>query len=216
MGYSILYSKKSRASTAQSPKFSIKKNCFLVVFNKDKKLLQNPLQNPTRCAIILTVLRSTANSRPVGQAVKTLASHAEIMGSIPVRVTNQRSIAIAVLFCFFKKQSHQSSLPAPPSAARGTGIRPLFEKSGAKTLQKGTSICPRAEVIENIGRFSTSGRKSSRKRTRHDIVPPYGIGIRPPIFKVSQGGAGEAFSKADPAYFHPPATPSAAGVRPLF
>ncbi len=34
-----------------------------------------------------------------------------------------------------------------------------------------------------------------------------------PIFKVSQGGMGEAFSKAAPAYFHPPATPSAAGIR---
>ena len=29
--------------------------------------------------------------RPVGQAVKTLASHAENMGSIPVRVTNEKT-----------------------------------------------------------------------------------------------------------------------------
>ena len=182
MGRSILYSKKSRTSTAQSPKFSIEKNCFLVSFNKDKKLLQNPLQNPTRCAIISHVLRSTANSRPVGQAVKTLASHAEIMGSIPVRVTNQRSIAIAVLFCFSKAIAPAFPFPRlhPRQEARGYAGNFFKEKVSrpSKTLLKSAPVCPRIHPI----RFT------------------YPI----PIFKVSQGGAGEAFSKAATAYPHSP------------
>ena len=37
----------------------------------------------------------------VGQAVKTLASHAENMGSIPVRVTKENRTPIGVLFSFF-------------------------------------------------------------------------------------------------------------------
>ena len=41
------------------------------------------------CAII-----SPFDQRPVGQAVKTLASHAGNMGSIPVRVTKKRFIDI--------------------------------------------------------------------------------------------------------------------------
>ena len=37
-------------------------------------------------------------TRPVGQAVKTLASHAENMGSIPVRVTNTKKECISTPF----------------------------------------------------------------------------------------------------------------------
>ena len=38
--------------------------------------------------------------RPVGQAVKTLASHAENMGSIPVRVTNKKQEFVKTSSCF--------------------------------------------------------------------------------------------------------------------
>ena len=40
-------------------------------------------------------------ARPVGQAVKTLASHAENMGSIPVRVTNTQKAGQKSCFFFF-------------------------------------------------------------------------------------------------------------------
>ena len=39
--------------------------------------------------------------RLVGQAVKTLASHAENMGSIPVRVTIKKAQALLVSACAF-------------------------------------------------------------------------------------------------------------------
>ena len=54
--------------------------------------------------------------RPVGQAVKTLASHAGNMGSIPVRVTKKKSTAIAVLFLFvapFRIRSRKAKLSMP-------------------------------------------------------------------------------------------------------
>ena len=50
-----------------------------------KKLFKNPLTNGEKGCII----DKLNTARPVGQAVKTLASHAENMGSIPVRVTNE-------------------------------------------------------------------------------------------------------------------------------
>ena len=63
-------------------------NFFIYVVNFCfQKILQNPLIFLPECGIILTV----SKPRPVGQAVKTLASHAEIMGSIPVRVTKELS-----------------------------------------------------------------------------------------------------------------------------
>ena len=46
-------------------------------------------------------------TRPVGQAVKTLASHAENMGSIPVRVTNKKKQALQSECLFlFVRASH--------------------------------------------------------------------------------------------------------------
>ena len=45
-------------------------------------------------------------TRPVGQAVKTLASHAENMGSIPVRVTKIKSTTKVVLF-ILSTRSHR-------------------------------------------------------------------------------------------------------------
>ena len=51
-----------------------------------KKLFLNHLTNGEKDSIIDKLNKA----RPVGQAVKTLASHAENMGSIPVRVTKKR------------------------------------------------------------------------------------------------------------------------------
>ena len=46
-----------------------------------------------------SIIDKLNKARPVGQAVKTLASHAENMGSIPVRVTNEkRTLFVGVLF----------------------------------------------------------------------------------------------------------------------
>ena len=41
--------------------------------------------------------------RPVGQAAKTLASHAGNMGSIPVRVTKTKTTPKGVVFCFVSR-----------------------------------------------------------------------------------------------------------------
>ena len=61
-----------------------------------KKLFLNHLTNGEKDSIIDKLNKA----RPVGQAVKTLASHAENMGSIPVRVTNDRKQDRSPAFSF--------------------------------------------------------------------------------------------------------------------
>ena len=51
--------------------------------------------------MLFNVILSVMLIWPVGQAVKTLASHAENMGSIPVRVTKKAEhLKGVLLFCF--------------------------------------------------------------------------------------------------------------------
>ena len=51
-----------------------------------------------------SIIDKLKQARPVGQAVKTLASHAENMGSIPVRVTNtKRTLLVGVLFALVSR-----------------------------------------------------------------------------------------------------------------
>ena len=63
-----------------------------------KKLFINYLTNDEKDSII----DKLNEAWPVGQAVKTLASHAENMGSIPVRVTNEKkqTLRSGCLFLF--------------------------------------------------------------------------------------------------------------------
>ena len=61
-----------------------------------KKLFLKHLTNGEKDSIIDKLNKA----RPVGQAVKTLASHAENMGSIPVRVTN-KNLNRFIRFRFF-------------------------------------------------------------------------------------------------------------------
>ena len=58
-----------------------------IFFKKTELFFENPLLFSKTCAII-----ATFDQRPVGQAVKTLASHAGNMGSIPVRVTRTKHL----------------------------------------------------------------------------------------------------------------------------
>ena len=55
---------------------------------KKKKLFSSFFQKPIDFLIFVWYNTPVPIQWPVGQAVKTLASHAENMGSIPVRVTN--------------------------------------------------------------------------------------------------------------------------------
>ena len=52
--------------------------------------------------------------RLVGQAVKTLASHAENMGSIPVRVTKTKGhpLRVSFLFCRLVRSSNPAPMPS--------------------------------------------------------------------------------------------------------
>ncbi len=65
-----------------------------LLLKKHKKTFKNILTNQKKECII----DKLNTARPVGQAVKTLASHAEIMGSIPVRVTMKKHTQCV---CFF-------------------------------------------------------------------------------------------------------------------
>ena len=84
---------------------------------KNKKISKN------YCILDIFVLKYTytpiLNMRPVGQAVKTLASHAGNMGSIPVRVTikdksellcHRQSVRICFLFQYWQMKRGYASL----------------------------------------------------------------------------------------------------------
>ena len=69
-----------------------------------KKLFLNHLTNGEKDSII----DKRSKAWPVGQAVKTLASHAENMGSIPVRVTNtKRTLLVGVLFALVMRSARE-------------------------------------------------------------------------------------------------------------
>ena len=51
----------------------------------------------------------SALTRPVGQAVKTLASHAGNMGSIPVRVINKKQRSLTSVFCLFPRRNRHGA-----------------------------------------------------------------------------------------------------------
>ncbi len=77
LGTMVIISPAARKSHA--PHYYIRKDKNFFIF------LKLPIDKP-----IFICYNSQANKqRLVGQAVKTLASHAENMGSIPVRVTKQ-------------------------------------------------------------------------------------------------------------------------------
>ncbi len=70
-----------------------------LLLKKHKKTFKNILTNQKKECII----DKLNTARPVGQAVKTLASHAENMGSIPVRVTKkEKQDANAPCFSFLR------------------------------------------------------------------------------------------------------------------
>ena len=79
------------------------------LMKKVEKNLKKYLHYVKSCSI-LNIVRETQKLTNEtekwlrGQAVKTLASHAGIRGSIPLGVTEQRSIAEAVLFSFFNQK----------------------------------------------------------------------------------------------------------------
>ena len=73
------------------------KKIFLRNFQKTLAKMKNMWYN-TACR----------NERPVGQAVKTLASHAEIMGSIPVRVTKNKKAPRKWCFFVFRYPHNQT------------------------------------------------------------------------------------------------------------
>ena len=90
---------------------------------KIKKTFKNPLTNRQENSII----DKLNTARPVGQAVKTLASHAENMGSIPVRVTNDRKQDISPAFSFSvvgDPYAHQTQRLAQSATVHGFETQP--------------------------------------------------------------------------------------------
>ena len=56
------------------------------------KIFQKTFQKGVDKSKVMCYNMQVVTTRPVGQAVKTLASHAGNMGSIPVRVTKKKNI----------------------------------------------------------------------------------------------------------------------------
>ena len=76
-------------------------------FQKNKKSLKKILTNSKKGCIIDRLTQQW----PVGQAVKTSASHAENMGSIPVRVTKtKRTLLEGVLFVLMTRFAREPLL----------------------------------------------------------------------------------------------------------
>ena len=83
---------------------------------------------------------------PVGQAVKTLASHAGNMGSIPVRVTKNKKdtrrvsffafVAVSLTDTAFAKQMHGFASPPKPSGSLLTSgkARDIARRATSRTV----------------------------------------------------------------------------------
>ena len=74
---------------------------FFIKSPKETKKSEKSFKNPLTKSKKDSIIDKLNKARPVGQAVKTLASHAENMGSIPVRVTNKKRQALLVGACLF-------------------------------------------------------------------------------------------------------------------
>ena len=99
---------------------------------------------------------------PVGQAVKTAASHAANMGSIPVRVTTRKQVADRSLPC-----KHESSFPSLFSRFKIQTL-PWF-KSWEKGLDKNKSFDYNLVCCCESGYNSWCwlGRGSTRSHSEH-------------------------------------------------
>ena len=109
-----------------------------------KKFFKNLLTNDEKGCII----DKLNTARPVGQAVKTLASHAENMGSIPVRVTNDRKHHESGAFLFFcrwlTRTLIEPTLKISDFQNRGritassSPVETLYDEADSRTLVDGT------------------------------------------------------------------------------
>ena len=86
-----------------------------------------------------SIIDKLNTARPVGQAVKTLASHAENMGSIPVRVTNEkrktlRSGCLSFFVCAPHKLEPTCAMPMPAN------LQKVIDAQGVRI--------PRREALE--------------------------------------------------------------------
>ena len=83
----------------ENSRFAVTDYGEAAVFNEKIFLLfsKKVLQFKRKCGIILKL----SKRRPVGQAAKTLASHAGNMGSIPVQVTKKRDTLATRVYLFF-------------------------------------------------------------------------------------------------------------------
>ena len=84
--------------------------------------------------------------RPVGQAVKTLASHAGNMGSIPVRVTKRNKSELLrksklVRICFLLLNYH---IEAVSERGHATSLFSFFSVSCC-AFHSANSLCPRSD-----------------------------------------------------------------------
>ena len=100
------------------------------------------------CDIILKL----SSRRPVGQAAKTLASHAGNMGSIPVRVTKERSTPKGVLFFVL--------------------WRPVLHRTRRCVATHGFAFCEQAD-----GSSLTRGASKNLRRRRNSRITNHPKGV---------------------------------------
>ena len=99
-------------------------------------------------------------ARPVGQAVKTLASHAENMGSIPVRVTNEnKGTPKGVPFVFVATPSGSNPLKTPCVLNMGSHTKRSHRRACSPVASAGIFIfdeIPVPSLHHKRGAFSFS------------------------------------------------------------
>ncbi len=98
------------------------------------------------------IISKLSRRRPVGQAVKTLASHAGNMGSIPVRVTKKehRTKVLCSFFddlCRKRHTARESNKEIQQTLRVRLGSQHCSAASVSEALQGGANSCTTAQLI---------------------------------------------------------------------
>ena len=106
---------------------------------QDSKKIQKIFEKAIDKSVGMCYNMQVVKTRPVGQAVKTLASHAGNMGSIPVRVTKTKGHSNECPFCF-----------GDLSRKRDSDGNRTFKLVRALLRRMGTKHCPAAFVSKAL------------------------------------------------------------------
>ena len=152
------------------------------------------MTNRKTCDIILKHCKCGLQIRLVGQAVKTSASHAENMGSIPVRVTKTKGHPLRVSFLFCR--------PVRSSNTARISFRFHLALKCEFMLLQPFCICPRALWVRicrsKIGKLACQAQ-SEQIFAKGEIPVSFGSSFTPPK-RVVFFRSGDSYEEPPPAH----------------